>query len=382
MMEQLRPVASHDAEPIIVEIDGIGELEFPADTDPSVIQAKVAELTTPQPEPLSPSEQLYEDAMGSAGTVSRRKAFGKMAEGVLGGGVTGGLMNAAHPALGVGQKIARRLVSGLLKPKEAVKDSFGGWQALAGTLLENRAPITQGGLRKIRGRLADSRNTAMGLVKAAEKAGTQGVVPRDVIREFKPVIQELRKRVDIGQADNLSQVGDRGRALLKTAGRSGGDIPLTHAQALKETAQEASSGAYRAIERGLQKQLSADDLLDTAVARGLRHGIERKVPGVGAQNATTQGLIGVRRALKDALKREANTLAIGGAKDFLATAAGVGAGVAGAGAGAVPIGLATRLLATPSTGSMAAIALNEASKTGVLDGATRAALLALLAKPE
>jgi hypothetical protein len=38
----------------------------------------------------------------------------------------------------------------------------------------------------------------------------------------------------------------------------------------------------------------------------------------------------------------------------------------------------TRLMTTPSTGSMAAIALNEASKKGVLDAATRAAILATL----
>lgn len=43
--DQLRPVASHAPEPIIVEIEGIGELEFPGDTDSSVIQAKVRELT-------------------------------------------------------------------------------------------------------------------------------------------------------------------------------------------------------------------------------------------------------------------------------------------------------------------------------------------------
>lgn len=51
----MMPVSSHGPEPIIVEIEGLGELEFPGDTDPSVIQAKVLELTAPKeiapPEP-------------------------------------------------------------------------------------------------------------------------------------------------------------------------------------------------------------------------------------------------------------------------------------------------------------------------------------------
>jgi hypothetical protein len=336
----------------------------------------------PTPEPTRGLEQLHTDAMRSKGlepTASGLQFSRQMEDGVLGGGVTGGLVNTAvTPALGVGQKFARRLISGLLKPNKALKEGFGGSQELAGTLLENRAPITQRGLTKITDRLTGSRNTAMDMVRAAEQQGTQGVVPKDVISEFAPVVQELRKRIDIGQTGNMAQVGARGKAILRTAGRGGGDIPLTRAQALKETAQDASSGAYRAMERGGQKQLSADDLLDTAVARGLRQGIERKVPGVGPQNKITQGLIGGRNALEDALERESNNLGIGGAKDALAMMAGGGAIAAGAGPMAAPLAITTRLLATPSTGSMAAIALNEASKSGVLDASTRAALLALL----
>jgi hypothetical protein len=62
MDEQLRPISSHAPEPIIVEIEGIGELEFPGDTDPSVIQAKVKELTTPKDySQYGPMSQLYRD---------------------------------------------------------------------------------------------------------------------------------------------------------------------------------------------------------------------------------------------------------------------------------------------------------------------------------
>jgi hypothetical protein len=297
-----------------------------------------------------------------------------------GGAMLPGASIVGKTAVGLGGKLARRIYSGLLKPKQAVKDSFGGAQEIAGTLLEQRAPITRGGLAKVTRRLGESRNTAMDMVKAAEQQGAPGVQPKDIVSEFGDVVKELRKRADIGQPNEMARVGQRGRALTTTANRGAnpGDIPLTRAQALKETAQDASSGAYRALERGGQKQLSADDLLDTATARGLRSGIERRVPGVGPQNAKTQTLIGGRNALEDALERESNTLGVGGAKDFLATVAGGGAYAAGAGPAAIPLAIGTRLMTTPSTGSMGAILLNEASKSGILDAATRSAMIAMM----
>ena len=346
------------------------------------IAAVIQRLSPKSVEPAThPAERLYEDAMRSKGlepTDAGRQFFKQAHEGVMGGGMTGGLKVVGDKAVGLGGTLAKRIYSGLLKPKQGLKDSFGGAQEIAGTLLNERAPITRRGLEKVTQRLGQSRETALGMVKAAEGAGTQGVVAKDVVSEFAPVVAELRKRVDIGQASQLPQVGARGKAILKTTARSGGDIPLTKAQALKETAQDAASGAYRALEKGTQKQLSADDLLDAATAKGLRQGIERKVPGVGPQNARTQSLIGGRNALEDALERESNNLGVGGAKDTLAMMAGGGAYAAGAGPMAIPLAVGTRLMTTPSTGSMGAILLNEASKSGVLDAATRAALIAMM----
>lgn len=300
---------------------------------------------------------------------------------LVAGAEGGGLTSAAPGVVAKGGKllqgVAKRLYGGLLKPKQGLKDSFGDATEIAGTLLNERAPISKGGLQKVTGRLADSRNTAMQMVKDAEAAGTQGVVAKDVISEFAPVVKELRKRVDIGQANELGQVGARGKRILATTARTGGDIPLTKAQALKETAQDASAGAYRAMERGTQKQLSADDLLDTAVARGFKQGIERKVPGVQAQNARTQTLIGGRNALEDAIEREANNNMIGGMRDIGALVAGIGGTAAGGPVlGATGAGI-IRAMATPSIGSRAAIGLNEASKLGLDDAVQRALLVAL-----
>jgi ribosome modulation factor len=305
--------------------------------------------------------------------------FGPLLEGAAGGGVAGaGMLKVGEKAVGLGQKLAQRIYTGLLKPKQAVKDSFGGSAAIAETALAERAPITQRGLAKVQSRLGQSRQAALGEVAKAEQQGMQGVTPGQVVSEFGDVVKELRNRADIGQPNEMARVGQRGAAIVKTANRNAGDIPLTRAQKLKETAQDAASGAYRAMERGGQKQLSADDMLDAATARGLRSGIEARVPAVAAHNQRSQGLIGVQRAMEDALERESNTLGVGGAKDMLALMTGGGAMAAGAGPAAIPIAVGTRLMTTPSTGSMAAILLNDASKSGVLDAATRAAMISMM----
>lgn len=368
----MMPMSSHGpAEPIIVEVDGIGELEFPDGTDPAVIQAKVRELTAPKADPRLP-EPLQR--LHASNPLSK-----KMYDSAMSGGIGAGSIKAiGDKAVGFGGKLAQRIYAGLLKPKQGVKDSFGSAAEIAETALNERAPITRGGLAKVTSRLGQSRDAALKTVQEADAAGMQGVVPKQVVSEYAPVVAELRKRMDIGQPSEMARVGQRGGAILKTAARTGGDIRLPRAQQLKETAQDAASGAYRAIERGTQKQLGADDLLDAATAKGLRKGIEARVPEVAQHNQRSQRLIGVSRALEDAIERDANTVGIGGAKDVLAMMAGGGAMAAGAGPMAIPLAVGTRVLTTPSTGSMAAIALNEASKSGVLDAATRAAILGIL----
>jgi hypothetical protein len=345
--------------------DGLDEASFNALLDQEVAKAE----GTPR----------HRQKPSKAPEIANSPLMQRLVEGAEGGG----LMTAAPGMAAEGGKflqgVARRLYGGLLKPKQGLKDSFGDATEIAGTLLKERAPISKGGVAKMTGRLADSRGKAMGMVKAADDAGMQGVVAKDVVSEFAPVVKELRKRVDIGQADELGKVGQRGKRILSTVHRSptGGEIPLTRAQALKETAQDASSGAYRAMERGTQKQLSADDMLDTAVARGLKQGIERRVPGVQAQNARTQSLIGGKNALEDAVERESNNLLGGGMRDIGALVAGIGGTAVGGPSLGIPAAAIMRGMATQAIGSRAAIGLNEASKMGLDDALQRALLVAL-----
>jgi len=307
----------------------------------------------------------------------RESGYGSLVDGMRGGGVITAAPGMAQAAPKILQGLARRLYGGLLKPSQALKNSFGGTDEMAGTLLRERVPITSGGLEKITSKVDQSRAAALGMVSDAQAAGSAGVTAKQALRDFPGVVTELRKRADIGQPNHLRLVGDRGNVIVRTASRTGGEIPLVRAQELKETAQEASSGAYRAVERGLQKQLSAGDLMNTAVARGLRRGIEDRVPTVAAQNARTQQLLGGKRAVEDAVERETGHAMFGGRRDLAALLAG-GAGMATGGPSRA-LGAATlmRLLSTPSSGSRLAIGLNEVGRLPIED-ATARMLLTLL----
>jgi hypothetical protein len=260
---------------------------------------------------------------------------------------------------GVLRGAGTRLYGGLLKPAKALKESFGGSEAIVEPLLERAIPITRGGEQRIGEAVTASRGKALNLVRAADEAGAPLVEPQEIIREFQPTVTTLRKRVDIGQPSELPKVGARGRALVKTTDRG---LPVTRAQELKEEAQHAASGAYRMQERGTAKQLSADDLLDEDTARGLRLAIEKRVPGVGPQNQETQRLLGPMRAMEDAVERERNNNAIGGGRDWAALGAGSLGLLGGGPAGAAGSAAIMRALATPSTGSMAAIAAYQAGR--------------------
>lgn len=266
----------------------------------------------------------------------------------------------AVPIEGAMTGAASKLYSGLLKAKQGLKNSFpGGGEAIVKTALEEAAPITEGGLQKVKGRLGESRGKALDMVKSADDAGATLVEPEEVIQKFRPVISTLRKRIDIGKPSELPQVGQRGRGIVRTTDRG---LPVTRAQQLKEEAQDAASGAYRARDLGNVKELSADDLLDEATAKGFQESVETRVPGIAGQNKRTQSLKGASLALEDAVDRQSNNLAIGGVRDLFALGGGTVGAAAGGPVGAATLGLAMRALASPGPGSRVAIALYKAGR--------------------
>jgi hypothetical protein len=336
--EQPTPIASHSAPPPPEEPGMVARF-----------------LGNPGSRRIQPQEDLDVDGV-----------LGALKEGLIQGvgqAVAGPLGNMAGRGLKAG---ARRVYQGLLKPSKGARQQY---PKLIETLVEARAPISQGGLRKVEGLMQRSAQQADDLV--ASHANAAPVRAGEVVREFGDTVKGLRKRIDIGQPSELSKVGARGRGLMRTDRGIGIEIP--RAQALKKTAQESANAGYRQAERGAVKEVSADTMLDKDVARGLRKAIEKRIPQIAPVNQRTQQLGGAKDALEDAMSREGNTLAFNGLRDFGA----IGGGAAIGAASGSPVlgggtGLLLKLLSTPAVGSRAAILANDAAKLGIPEGLLRA----------
>jgi len=299
-----------------------------------------------------------------------KKAPGSMGEAATDIGVSGAVQGASEAAGGlIGKGLVKggeKVYRGLLKPSKGLRDSFGG-DDMVRTLLDEGVTISRKGGEKVESLLGESRGKAMRMVRSAPPSSP--VQPKEIMGQFAPVVKTLRDRADVGQANELGKVGARGKALTRTLSRG---VDTVRAQELKETAQSAASGAYRQLERGGAKQLGGDDLLDEATARGFRQAVEKRVPGVAAQNQRTQKLLGGHRAVEDAIERSSNNNAVGGMRDLIA--AGVGSSVAGP-AGA-SVGLLSRLLTSPRPGSGAAILMDRTGKKVPIDDVIRLLTLA------
>jgi hypothetical protein len=148
------------------------------------------------------------------------------------------------------------------------------------------------------------------------------------------------------------------------------DIPLTRAQTLKREAQDL---AYEAS----KNNLSLDQQSNSAIARALREGIEKRVPGVGPVNEQSQRLLGAKRAFAEAEDRpQALT-------NMLALGAG---GTVGAGSGdlasALLTAVAMKAINSPRAGALAGIGLDSIGQGLNAASLRKAALLARMAAEE
>lgn len=346
-----------DVRDIVAKMVAAGESE--AD-----IAAVIQQLGNAKPQG-NPAERLYDDfarANNAEPNPSRREAFGRMSDGVMGGGVMTAAPAAAKEGLKLATGLAQRLYTGLLKPSKAVREEFGD---VAPGLLDKRRLITKSGADAADAAIDQSSKVANDMIANAPRP-TLGVSARRVVQEFRPVRDAVKARVDAGvtPASELSQIGERARRIRQTGQAAGGRIEPVRAQTLKKTSQEAAEGAYAQMQGRSKKMLGTDDLLDAATARGFKGGLEDIIPGIGAQNRNTQTLIGESRALSDAVGRTSNHLPFGSVSDLAAMGVGM----------ANPLlGVAAKASTMAGPGSAMAIALNELGKRG-LDAATERAL--------
>lgn len=286
-------------------------------------------------------------------------------------GKEGAIQGAAELAgAGIGkgaQYVGGRLYNLALRPAAKITQGFGD---VAGMGLKEGVPVSLGGAAKTAGLRSASAQAAdqMAMSSGATiptSAATQG---------FGDVAKEAAQRASLGMADDTADVLARAAEIQKNYP---GGIPASVAQALKKTAQKSADTAFRTqAAGGLVKTVDAQ--LNKATATGLKTGIEAAVPGIAEQNAQTQTLMGLSKALGAANSRQ-NTMS----RYLIPLAIGSGAGgITGAHTGDWQQGLAsgalTAALMSPGGLSRAGIGLNRIGSTPVSQEAIRAALFALM----
>ncbi len=260
-------------------------------------------------------------------------------------GATAAAGEGAGQAVGAGlRKFGKLVYKGSLRPSMGHQREFGD---VAETGLRRGVPVDAGGIAQTEAGLRSNSASIDQLLADAQAAGAPPITAREVAGEFGDVFQQGRRQADIAKTDPRPAVVGR---LTKFGQRHPGGIDLPRAQALKGEAQDAATRAYRAEDLGHPiTDLSAAS--DKAMARGLRTGIERRVPAVGPINVESQEMIGLLRALEDANMR--NVPGVGSLRTLLGDF-------------------------MPSVASRGGIAMDRTGRSPAVPAAFRTALLAAL----
>lgn len=343
----MMPVSSHGPvpqEPIIVEIEGIGELEFPGDTDPSVIQAKVRELTTPKrPEQIGAEHDpnyLADDPDLGKRVSDNLPTVGALAAGLASGGA--GLIPAAIAAGGGGflgarlrgdsredasfegvKQGAMQLGGGLVVKGGArlanmfmrggipkgIQAEFGGRRVAQEALDTGAIPGSEASAKRITGLSAAANQ---GMHTAAQQVPTMG--PRKLVGGFRKLFDESVS----------AKTPDRTREIVATARKSGKEVRggldgkgQIARKIIKAQEGKAAVNAENSKTVGLQSQLANAER--DALASHLR-----ETPGMEDALDLAQRRMGLDRFMQDSLTSNMVNRMGGGPINMLRSPMGLG----------------------------------------------------------
>ena len=322
----------------------------------SGLGAAVGSLTSGVTGPVGP---VVGAGIGSAGGTALRSLMqggSPDAAEVVTSGLTGSTLQAAGPVVGA---LGKGLYKGgvALLPK-GIKQANPN---IAATGWREGIALTRRGADKADDAVKASRATADGMIAAAQAGGAKPIQPMEVLRELRPVGQEVRTQAALGASDDMPALVQRARRFIDK-----GPVDLVHAQGMKRKAQDLATTAYKARDKGAVIN-STEALTNEAQARGLRKALETRVPNLGAVNARTADLGGVREGAEHASQTGHILSRLGGAGLIGAIGSGGGAlpAIAGAGAG----------LALTTPGGLTATGLALKPIAAHLPDAVRAAIL-------
>jgi hypothetical protein len=212
------------------------------------------------------------------------------------------------------------------------------------TGLENKIPVSAGGVDKLNGLVSNYARQVQAQIDAGATAG-QSVNKFAVASRLGDTAQKFATQVN--PAADLGAVGSAGNEFLENQPTS---IPVGQAQKLKTgTYQQLGGKAYGELS-------SASVEAQKALARGIKEELQIQFPEIKGLNAKESQLYDLQPALERAVRRIDNHDIISlGSKAM----GGVGAVVGGAG-GAVAGSVMEKVLGAPWVKSQIAIALHRA----------------------
>jgi hypothetical protein len=221
-----------------------------------------------------------ESGMDTAATMAKQGAMNAAGEG------------AGRAVVGGANIVVPKLLKGILRPKPTILDEFPD---VVKTMREQRIPVGQSAEAKAR--MSASSAKADDMVQQAQNAGATPVSPREIVKEFRPLRDEVTRRAGNAAPGAPSQMGEiveRAKGL-----KDAGDVDIVTNRKLQQQAQRDANDAFRKQSRGAEvKDTTAK--LEKAVAVGRQKAGEARVTGLGAQNANTQELMGLTKALRAA----------------------------------------------------------------------------------
>lgn len=278
-----------------------------------------------------------------------------------------GLMRGARMA-------GRGLMDFAIRPAPTMAEEFGD---IAGTAIKERLPVGRlgrtSGSQQAREALRQSARTTRGLLTEAERAGVAFNPEAFARGPVTEIVGEIAK-----QPLSTAELNHVSRLFTEYIGTQPGRMTPGAVKDMKQAAQRIAKPIFRALNRGdvVPAGESIKAQFNKAIAEGAKGALET-IPGVGASEARTQGLIGATKAIRRAEARRLPLIA-----EIAAPVTGAAVGAYGGGAGGAAQGVGAALLMravlSPRTTSRAALVLTNKQIQETLRQMPRGAVYALL----
>jgi hypothetical protein len=306
------------------------------------------------------------------------------AKGIATQGAVQGASEAAGAGLMKGASMAAHgLMDFAIRPAPTLAEDFGD---IAGTALKERLPVgnvlpgAKKGSQITKAALRDSAQTTRALVKGAEDAGTT-FSAQDIAKPVTDLAANIAK-----QPISESETRQLSRMFMDYIRENPAQLTPTTVKDMKQAAQRIAKPIFRAINAGnpVPAGESLKASFNKAIADGAKDALET-IPGVGASEARTQGLIGATKAIRRAEVRRMPLVAeiatptaaamVGGAHGLMSS--DVSGATEGAGRG-ITAAMLLRALLSPRSTSRMALGLTEPAIQQVIRQMPRGAVYALL----